>query len=327
MRDDVRKFLTVAAAFAAFASPASAAEPFASTHYLELAGIYWTRSKAQSAPLWSNGTTLGSGDVLNSSALKPGWAPGFDARLGLRTPGNWGVEVGGFILGHVKSPNIDTARGLTVIVIETTPLTAYGVDTAHVEHDYRSRIWGAEGNVTWQASPSIVLLAGIRYISLTEVYSATGSFIATGWSFETDAWRTNNSLWGAQVGARFDFIRMFAAAASPWIVDGDVRVGLYRNMMDDQTQRYEPTTGVGSILSTGAASSTAWSVQGGLNVGYRITDGMALTVGYQALWISKVALAPSQVNVTPAFFTSPKMGVRQEDILFHGARVALTISK
>jgi hypothetical protein len=289
--------------------------------YFEVAGIYWTRSKPDSTPLWSTPGAPESGNLLNSSDFDSQWRPGVEGRFGVRLPNSWGFEFGAFWLGQQTSSR-QIGPGVPDALVETVPRTDYNNigATGAVANEYHSRIWGAEFNVTWQARPSVVVLAGPRYINLRENYTATGA--SAGVIFEVDDWRTNNNLWGGQVGARFDFMRMFGAAG-PWIVDGDIRAGVYRNDVNNLMTRDQ-------VLFSGGGVSTAWSAQGGLNVGYQFNNGMALTVGYEFLWLNDVALAPNQVQVTPSFSGSPSvhvMGVNRDDVLYQGLKVAFVVRR
>jgi opacity protein-like surface antigen len=280
-----------------------------------------TRTKPDSTAIWSTGAAPGTGDILRSDSFDSPWKGGIEARAGVKR-GIWGVEAAAFWLGQSNPSLLYTSAGGGATVIQTNPTTTYGLGAGNtLTFNYSSRINSWEVNGTWDAWRGVTLLAGLRTIRLTEQLNAIGA--AGGVPFETDTWDTRNRLWGGQIGARFDFLQLAGRAPSPWIVDGHARVGVFRNSIDNTMSRSSVQ------LFSGSFSNTAWAWLGGVDVGYRFTNNVALTLGYEALWLNGVALAPNQVQATPNFngggpFTAP-IGVRTEDVLYHGAKLTLRV--
>ena len=166
-----------------------------------------------------------------------------------------------------------------------------------------------------------MFLAGVRYIRLQESLGVRG-FTPAGSFIESDDWDSRNSMLGGQLGMRVDFLDFFGHTAGPWLFDGHVRGGVFHNEITNDMSRS------GTQLFHARNTDTAYVVQGGANIGYRFSPNVAITAGYEAMWLSGVALAPNQVGVTPNFNCGPCAGLigsRTEELLIHGVKVGLRI--
>jgi len=290
------------------------------TGYFEMSGLAMTRSKSDSVPLFSTAAALGSGDIMRGDQFNMGWAGGAEAR-GVLKKGPWGVEFAWFFMGNFDDTvNFPNSQGITQAAINTTPPTGYGLGGAHLSFNYISGIIGAEANGTWDVARGVTLLAGPRYIKLHEDFSARGISNASGATFEIDQWKVHNSLLGGQIGARIDFLKAFGQMGSPWILEGNVRGGVFNNQINSTV------SATGNLQSAGDFSSTAYAVQGGVGIGYRLNSNIALILAYDALWLDGVALAPSQVPVSPQFFTAGQQGLATESVLYQGAKLTLRVT-
>jgi hypothetical protein len=101
---------------------------------------------------------------------------------------------------------------------------------------------------------------------------------------------TTNNLYGVQLGADVKLLER-----GRFSLDGLVKAGLFAN-------RAEQWTGVSMekriFPSQAAADHAAFASEIGLQVKYRVSEGLAVKVGYRALWLAGVALAPGQVEAT-----------------------------
>jgi hypothetical protein len=299
--------------------------------YAVLSGVAMTRSRPAGTPILSTQTAPGSGNLFRSDALSFGWQGGFEGRAGVKFANRFGAEVGGFFLGDLNTTRtIFNNGGAIQAQVETNPITTYGFSAnSRIDYPYTSRIWSVEGNGTWEATPAVILLAGVRYISLRETFSQNLNVPAAAF-IENDVWNANNSLLGGQVGTRVDFVRLAGAANSPWIATGDLRAGIFNNQLsNDFVSSFSPPPTVVSRF-TGGGSTTSYAVQGGVDVGYRVTEFAKVTLGYQFLYIDRVGLAPNQVGVTGEFgggFATGTIGARFDDVLYQGVRASLVISR
>jgi hypothetical protein len=306
--------------------------PVAETrYYVVLSGLVMTRTGPEATPLWSTAAAPGSGNLLNSNAFSFGWAGGFEGRTGARLANRFGLEAGGLWLGRLKDDAIILNPAGGGVRVETSPFTSYGLGANdRVEVPYTSRIWSVEGNATWEVRQGVILLAGIRYISLRERLEQNGIFPIAG-TVESDVWNTRNSLIGAQIGTRVDVLALAGSAAGPWLLHGDVRFGAFHNeVTTDFVGSAFPVPGV-FHTNSGGGSKTAWAAQGGLNLGYRVNDSTTVKIGYQFLYIDGVALAPNQIQVTTDYGGGPipirPIGAHFEDVLYHGVKASLVVRR
>jgi hypothetical protein len=306
------------------AAPAPVAPAFIG--YFEFSGLAMTRSKAESNALISGSASPGSGNVLNSGDFDYGWTGGAEVRAGGRWGAGspWGVEIAGQWLHHFRDSRTSVVPAPGGVVFQTlAPVTTYGIATGgRFDSTSTSGIYSIEGNLTWwNAYRGVVLLAGVRYIRLHDSLGVRG-FQPAGAFIESDDWNSTNSMIGGQLGLRVDFLDFFGHTAGPWLFDGHVRGGVFYNEITNDMGRD------GIQLFHVKGNETAYVVQGGLNIGYRINTNIAITAGYEAMWLDGVALSPNQVNVTPNFNCGPcpgVIGIRTEDLLIHGVKVGLRI--
>ena len=132
---------------------------------------------------------------------------------------------------------------------------------------------------------------------------------------------TTNNLYGLQIGADG---KLFERGR--FSIDGLIKVGGYWNHASE-------STGVSIekvVYPSGASTDHAAFVgEAGLQCKYQVTRGLALKLGYEALWLYGVALAPGQIQETyetaPATVTA--LGVNSDSgVLFHGATAGLEFS-
>jgi hypothetical protein len=293
--------------------------------YLEISGLAMTRTKPDATALISGSASPGSGNVLTSDAFDYGWTGGGEVRAGARLWGSqWGVEIAGQWLNHFRESVTSLVPAPGGVLIQTlTPATTYGIATGgFFDSTATSGIYSLEGNITWwNAYRGVIFLAGVRYIRLQESLGIRG-FSPAGAFIESDDWDTRNSMLGGQLGLRVDFLDFFGHTAGPWLFDGHVRGGVFYNEITNDMGRS------GAQLFHARTNDTAYVVQGGANIGYRFSPNVAITAGYEAMWLSDVALAPNQVGVTPNFNCGPcpgAIGFRVEELLIHGVKVGLRI--
>ena len=320
--------VTLGGAAVAADMPVKAPPPVAPAFvsYFEFSGLGMTRTKANSTPIISGSASPGTGNVLSSDAFDYGWTGGAEARAGARLSGSaWGFEIAGQWLDEfraTKNTSVVPAPG-GVLFQTLAPATTFGIPTGgFFDFTATSAMHSLEGNVTWwNGYRGVIFLAGVRYIRLHESFSARG-FSPAGGSIENDYWDTANNMIGGQLGLRVDFLEFFGRTAGPWLFDGHVRGGIFHNEITSKMSR------TGTDLFRSGSNETAYAVQGGANIGYWLSSNIAITAGYEALWLSGVALAPNQVGVTPNFNCGPcvgSIGNRTEEVLIHGVKVSMRI--
>ena len=129
-----------------------------------------------------------------------------------------------------------------------------------------------------------------------------------------------NNLYGLQIGAdgkiwergRFSII-------------GLIKAGAYLNHAQESTG-----VSIFKVLrpSSTTANRAAFVGEIGLQCKYQVSKGLALKVGYEALWLEGVALAPGQIQETYATPSNMHaLGVNcTSSVLFQGATAGLEYS-
>lgn len=204
-----------------------------------------------------------------------------------------------------------------------------------------SSLYSAEINGRWSLSSRVTVLAGVRWLQLNDKLVGTltpADITQPTWKKACPAcdifhitagdpagvyppfWTTSatNNLYGIQVGVDgqiFEFDR--------FSLDGFLKAGLFDN-------NAEQVTGVSLQKTVYPASARtnrlAFASEAGLQLKYRLRQGLTLKVGYEALWFSGVALAPAQIQQT---HTSPSGAVSAlgvdcgSNVLFQGVTFGL----
>jgi len=117
-------------------------------------------------------------------------------------------------------------------------------------------------------------------------------------------------------------------------IDGVIKAGVFDNNAEQTT-----VVSMAKQLYTAQATTNAAAFVGeaDLQVKYQLAKGLALKVGYEALWLDGVALAPGQIRETYTTSPSPAspltpvsaraLGVNcSSNVLFQGATVGLESS-
>ena len=184
--------------------------------------------------------------------------------------------------------------------------------------DYDTRLYNVELNVRWNPYSRLTLLARFRWLHLSE--DLQGSLVPS--EGFPPFWNTSttNNLYGLQIGADGKIWERGRFA-----INGLIKAGAYFNNAAE-------STGV-SIFKVVRPSSTttnhaAFVGEIGLRCKYQVSQRLGLKVGYEALWLEGVALAPGQIQETYA--THPAavhaLGVKTSGVFFHGATAGLEYS-
>ena len=180
---------------------------------------------------------------------------------------------------------------------------------------YSSRLYSGEVNVRYLLNDWITPLLGFRWIDFEDRYAASGQ--AASGPF-TDLVRGHNHLYGCQIGLDG---RLFDHPA-PFQIGLVAKAGIYGNAAAQNNDYIDS-----SFDFSASASNAHLSFVGeiGLSVSYQFAKHFAVRAGYQALWLSGVALAPNQISATD--FMAGQAGVDTSGSLFcHGANVGLEVA-
>jgi hypothetical protein len=253
-------------------------------------------------------------EFLNAKDLNQGFAGG--PRVGLLRHGDCGYDLELLyfqIDGWSDTREIPQVGAYTEYFPVPGPLHI-GNSRETMLFDYASRLYDAECNVRWNPICRLTMLAGFRYVSLQEDLSEgrlfTGASAAT--TFYPD-WITNvrNDLYGFQVGA--DGLIYECGCFS---IDGLCKAGVFGN------HAVQSTIAVNTGPLTGSTTHTAFLGEAGVQCKYRVTRGLVLKAGYEALWLQGVALAPGQIDQTNVITGDAGINANY-GAFYHGATAGL----
>jgi len=139
-------------------------------------------------------------------------------------------------------------------------------------------------------------------------------------------WNTNvvNNLYGFQIGVDgkiWEFGR--------FSLGGQAKIGLF----DDNAWQSAGVSVRKTVYSASAtADNAAFAAEGALQLKYQVTGQLALKIGYEALWLDGIALAPGQIKETvtastPSTASEHMLGVNSgSNVLFQGVTAGLEYS-
>jgi hypothetical protein len=296
-------------------------------------------------------TTPGT-QALNSNDLNQGFSPGLRVGATYHADPNYGLELSFFrVSGWDSTRSIGPDNPLNWLVMRAPGSFFQTQDFSYqsMTWDYSTELYNAELNVRYNLSSRITMLAGFRWLQLNENLQGTipppDSILPT-WKFNPNNslfdvaqienqpgipatgafppfWNasTTSNLYGLQIGADG---KLFECGR--FSIVGLIKIGGYWNHASE-------STGVSLqkvVYPSGASTNQAAFVgEAGLQCKYQVTRGITLKLGYEALWLDGVALAPGQIQETytiaPA--TVYALGVNSNSsVLFHGATAGLEFS-
>ncbi|WP_322517520.1 hypothetical protein SR870_08360 [Rhodopseudomonas palustris] len=295
--------------------------------------VYWW------TPTGPNTTNVPGVEALNSGQLGQRLAAGQKLGLAYRDPSGIGAELSYFGVLGLKVAKATGPENPGQWLVMKAPGTFWQTQ----DYAYQSMVWQSdtrlhslEANARLELSPRVTLLAGVRWLQLRDRLEGTLDPADLGqpmWKFTipsrlSDAvpvagspivanppfWttETTNDLYGIQIGANAALWE-----AGRFSLDATIKAGVYDNrarqltLVSMQKQIYP---------AEAASSAAAFVAEGGLVAKYRITEAAALKLGYAALWLDGVALAPGQIqqtSTTPSSVTAQGVNHRS-GTLFQG---------
>jgi hypothetical protein len=155
---------------------------------------------------------------------------------------------------------------------------------------YGSSLHSTEVNALHPHQEWLNLLAGFRWIEQGEMINGAtfGGGPAPDGIFYSN---TNNHLYGFQVGAE----ALIWASERGCSLDGFAKAGIFGNSAD-HAAKY---TGANPWWNHASRKSTSFVGEAGLTGSWNVLDWLTVRCGYEALWISGVALSSNQIPITP----------------------------
>lgn len=261
--------------------------------------IFMTRSQADGYRLASQ--LPGGAQAFNTSDMDFAfrWGPHIGAYYSCSETTSVGVEffgIDGWSAHGEATGNISAAF----------PGTTLQSEAGVAAFDYNSKLYSTEINVRRHTYDWLALMAGFRWIELGEKFA--GNFTTDEPGASTYGVDVNNHLYGFQTGVLTSIRR------NEWGGDLWAKTGIYANSANQQTVA---NVGNGPISVGADASNVAFAGEIGVGISRQFTDRLSARIGYQAMWLSGVAMAPEQLAVT-----NPQLGVAElvndGSIFYHG---------
>jgi len=262
-------------------------------------------------------------EVLNATDLQQGFAGG--PRLGLIHHGDDGADLE---LLYFQVDGWNAARSIGPDPSDWLVMRAPGGFLQTQDHkqtqmmawDYDSRLYNAEVNVRWNPWRGVTVLAGFRWVNLSEELQGTLPPQRAVPFWDT---QTKNNLYGFQVGAEG---KLFERGRFSLGCTG--KAGLFDAHAEETT-----TLSIYRILvgESAGIDRAAFVGEIGLQCKYQLTQRLSLRAGYEAIWLQGIALAPAQIpetysqsSLVPLEISVQARGVNCSSGVFcHGATAGL----
>jgi hypothetical protein len=208
---------------------------------------------------------------------------------------------------------IFVAPGAPLEFVQTTDYT-----NQYMVWRYATRLNNAELNLRWDFCPRVTMLAGFRWVNLSEQLQGTLPPYRSVPFWDNT---TRNNLCGLQIGEDWKLLDRGRLS-----IDGVVKAGIFDNIADETTDVSIYQVVHGESASTNHA---AFLGEIGVQCKYEVTRKLSLKIGYEAMWLEGVALAPGQIPKTFSNTTWPvgsvaALGVdSRSGVFYHGATAGL----
>ena len=244
--------------------------------------------------------------LIGAGDLNLGWAPGMDASLMLQN------ECYGIELRYLGLHQWDESKTASYIW-----LPGLYQDGGTGSAKFRSALHNAELNLHWWpcANDRYSLLMGFRWFQLRDRLSLSffeeetnrvTNFIDVG-----EGISSRNDLYGGQVGVEG---LLFGQRDKGFSIDGSVKAGVFANRIRNKVSGMFEGSENGipesdSISESWNRTKTAFLSEVVLNANYAFTKNIAMAVGYEFLYVNKVAVPVNELSTQSVIFQGGRMGL------------------
>jgi hypothetical protein len=233
-------------------------------------------------------------DQLYSDDLTQGFAGGPKVGLTYHADSGCGCEVSFFeIDGWGNAQSIATAADITPVFaapggfVQTTD-GEYKGQYQNMGWGYATRLYNAEINLHWDLCSRVTMLAGVRWVNLWE--NLQGTIEPSDRTLPFWDTTTRNNLYGVQLGEDWKIFNR-----GRFSIDGLVKAGIFDNVADETTVVSIYRIPFGESAST---NQLAFLGEIGVQCKCQLTQSLLLKIGYEAMCLQGVALAPGQIPET-----------------------------
>lgn len=292
-------------------------------------------------------TTFGT-PALNSSDFGGRFSPGLKLGVTYHVDSNYSLESSFFLSkGWNVARSIGPDSPLNWLVMRAPGIFVQTQDFSYQSMTWRytTNLYTAELNMRYTFSDWVTVLTGFRWFQLNEKLKGSTpppDRIQPMWKIDQNNnlfdvaqienlpglpagayppfWNTNtrNNLYGLQIGIDGKLFKYKCFS-----IDGLIKAGMYLNHAKESTG-----VSLEKIVYPTQASTNhiAFVSEADVQCKYQVINSLAIKLGYKALWLAGVALAPGQIKKTydsgPSTVTA--LGVNARScVLFHGVTAGL----
>ena len=299
-------------------------------------------------PFYLTSTAPGT-EAFNSNQFQQGFSAGPKISLIYHGDSGYGAELSYFNIFNQSATKAIGPDSPADWLVMKAPGFWQTQDFPYQAMEWKSttNLYNAEANGRLDLSSRVTMLAGFRWLQLNDNLQGTlppADLTAPTWKqtcvlagncdiFHITAggpagnyppfWntRTTNNLYGVQIGVDAKMLEL-----GRFSLHGLMKTGIFDN-------NAQQSTGVSLekvvYPSQATTNHAAFVSEAGLQLKYQVIKGPALKVGYEALWLDGVALAPGQIQQTSSSMPSTvrALGVNcGSGVLFQGATAGLEYS-
>lgn len=198
------------------------------------------------------------------------------------------------------------------------------IDAESQRQNFQADLDSLEFNRTYFGWDVVKALIGIRTMLYDEEYNYTSRRNLGGGDFESGRLRqkSENFLIGPQLG-----LELYYPLANRVFIGSKIKGALLANFFDSET-RLTNDKGPGGVFVAGG-SDDGIEVAGfgeiGTRLGFRVTDSITASVGYELWYLAGATTAYAQVPENFSLNQGSRVSV-DEDVLFHGATAGVEIA-
>ena len=303
--------------------------------------------------------TYPGAEAFNSNQFPPGLSAGPKVSLIYRGDAGYGADLSYFNIFNQSATKAVGPNG-DWLVMRAPGVFAQTQDFADQAMVWRevTNLYGAEANGRLDLSSRVTMLAGVRWLQLNDSLQGSLSPVdraTTAWKVGCSAgpdidsyactlpgipanptsgpvinsglfWTTSttNNLFGAQIGADMKLLEL-----GRFSLDGLIKAGVF-----DNYARQSAEVSMAKVMypTHAATNRPAFVGEADLQLKYQLTTGLALKLGYEALWLDGVALAPGQIQETYSSRPNGQPSARAlgvnagSSVLFQGGAAGLEFS-
>jgi hypothetical protein len=233
----------------------------------------------------------------------------------------WGVEANYFgIDGWSAENNLAPSAlpgGTANLVVDSVSQAL--LTDAHFESI--ARFYSTELNFRRPLFGTFSLLAGFRWLDMTDQYSGGGTSAITGNNL-SETITTRNHLFGSQLGV--DGTLAKAKEGDRWRITGFVKAGTFLNIADQSTSVSDPADNV-FLAASNNTTCLAFFGETGIVGYFQITKHLSASAGYEVMFVNNVAQPANQLagmNLT----TSSATVDTSSGLFYHGASAGLELT-